>query len=751
MKPSRVTLFLWLPCFCATEGVWRFEKISRYDRTAEPVVTAIPLAKGEFREGMGLALGNATRAYPAQTRVTSRWPDGSARWLLVRALVDLPGNAARQVPWRIVQRQPASGPAVRVSKAPDGSLEVDTGARRWSVSSSGFRLFAPLSAFIIRSEGRAWSTRDAGPVKLEIIEEGPVASQVLVSGRHGGAECPFDFSALLTFWAGKSYASVDYRILLARGGAEVTVDSWDYEVTLKGVNPKLRLTGGARTRESTQTLSYAFGPQDFRFESNEHALQSFWGDFWCDWTGPREGLAVTLRHAQQQFPKSMDASPAGLRISLGNSVRFPFGAAKSHEMLFHFHPLDAPAEQLGQRSLQFQIPDVPVLPPDIYQKAGVFDDRVFDGPRCRRIDALISDILDNRPVGVGLWNFGDEVDWGYTGQGRGRDEVVWLNNEYDFTHALFLFHARSGERRFLDYAAANARHWRDIDVAHVSSDPDRRGGHITHSARHVTGSVTPSHQWVEGLLDAWHFFGDRVAYDTALAIGDNILRLMDKPVYRDPGSASTRDMGWAMRAMLALWRETGETRYLEPCRRVAGFFRRWHAEYPGLLAPYTQHSMVRVNFMNALTLVSLSRYLRYFPDPELERMVLEETDELIAGGRNANGLFYYKELPSLKHQSSTVLPLQALAAAYELSRDRRYLEAGLPELEHVLLNMNMRLFLHTGAAEKFAAEAGGYSRVLVYPPGGKSAGVSLLPLLEFLNAARDTDLARQLDYQLKLH
>jgi len=145
-------------------------------------------------------------------------------------------------------------------------------------------------------------------------------------------------------------------------------------------------------------------------------------------------------------------------------------------------------------------------------------------------------------------------------------------------------------------------------------------------------------------------------------------------------------------------------------------------------------------------LVSLGRYLRYFPDPVLKKLVLEEANDMLEHGRNRNGIFYYKELPSLEHQGSTLLPLQLMAEAYTLSGDQRYLEAGLTELEYALTNMNMRFMVHTGAAEKFTTPSGGYSRVLFYPPGGKEMGISLMPILEFLSAANDPDLTRQVDF-----
>jgi hypothetical protein len=720
-----------------------------------------------LRDPARMEIHDGDRALPVQTRVTAQWPDGSVRWLLVRSLVDLPGNTGKQVGWRISGR--ASGkPGVEVRRAPDGSLEVSTGALTARIPASGFFPLADvryrgqpftgrMQGFVLRAGQRRWSTAEAGPVKIEVREEGPVAAVVRVSGKNGGADSPFDFSAELTFWAGKPYVAVDYRALLARGPKEQAVDAWEWSAA--AAEPALRVREGhghygLSLRESPEQVAYSFGPDEFRFDAVEHEFQSYWGDFWFDWNGPGAGLAVTLRQAQQNFPKAMEASARSMLLGLypagKEPLRFPLGAAKSHQMLLHFHAPDLSVAEISARSLQFQIPDVAKLDSAWYAQSRVWDDPIFEAPPCRRIDALLYDVLDNRPVGMGIWNFGDEAEWGYTGQGRGRDDIVWLNNEYDFTHHLTLHYARTGERRFLDYAFATGRHWRDVDIAHVSDRPLIQGGHIAHSPRHVTGGVGPSHQWVEGLFDAWHVFGDEDARAAALGVGENILRHVARPESLDPARSSTRDMGWALRALLALYRETNDRRYLEAARPIVRLFERWHAEHPGLLSPYTDHSQVRVVFMNSLTLASLARYYRYVPGEPLKKLILAETDDLIRYGRNRNGLFYYKELPSLQRQGSTVMILQLLGEAFRLSGDRRYLQAGLPDLEHFLRTLDGRFLIHGGAAEKFAHPGGGYSRTLYYPHGGKSLGTAFGPIFEFLDAAKDTGLARNLDWRLAL-
>ena len=38
-------------------------------------------------------------------------------------------------------------------------------------------------------------------------------------------------------------------------------------------------------------------------DPSEHQDESFLGDFWVDWNGPRGGVTLTIRQAQQNFPK----------------------------------------------------------------------------------------------------------------------------------------------------------------------------------------------------------------------------------------------------------------------------------------------------------------------------------------------------------------------------------------------------------------------------------------------------------------
>ena len=245
-------------------------------------------------------------------------------------------------------------------------------------------------------------------------------------------------------------------------------------------------------------------------------------------------------------------------------------------------------------------------------------------------------------------------------------------------------YARTAERRMLDYMLVTAEHWMDVDVCHFNDDPLRFQAQITHSANHVSGEVEASHEWVEGLFDYYHQTGDKFSYDTAIGIGENILRQLARPRYQKKGGINARETGWALRALVALYIETNDEKWLEPAETIVGHFTAWKEEYGAWLAPYTDHTAIRVPFMIAIAVGSLMRYYRIRPQEEIKDLILDAVKDLIENCKLENGLFFYKELPSLRRLGNNTIILEALAIAYELTKDTSYLLAGKETFQKAL-------------------------------------------------------------------
>ena len=69
-----------------------FPKLYRYDRPREHCCIAVPFAEGKLGSAEGVRVFQGEKQMPVQTKVTSRYRDGSIRYLFVRFLADLPGN-----------------------------------------------------------------------------------------------------------------------------------------------------------------------------------------------------------------------------------------------------------------------------------------------------------------------------------------------------------------------------------------------------------------------------------------------------------------------------------------------------------------------------------------------------------------------------------------------------------------------------------------------------------------------------------
>jgi hypothetical protein len=466
----------------------------------------------------------------------------------------------------------------------------------------------------------------------------------------------------------------------------------------------------------------------------EHAPELFYGDFWASHTGPTGGAAITIHQAFQNFPVGLDAAPDRLRAALvpegGDGAAIWPGMAKTHQLLVHVHGPREPLEALSFRSLQFQLPDEPVVPPETYA-AGIWPE-IFPSQRSETLEWFLSRRADERVIALGMLDFGDAPDASYTAQRRGGDDWVWTNNEYDFAHTMYLHWARTGERRFRGAADVAARHWLDVDLCHASPDPLRLGGHITHSAHHVTGGLAPSHQWVEGLLDYYHHTGEAEALDAAIGVGDNILRLLAQPTFERPGSFQVRELGWALVALAALHEETGEGRYLAEAARLVDMFVAWRAEFGGLLAPYTSHTLVRVPFMIAVAARGLLRYHALRPDPRIPPLVVDEVDALLAECLGPEGILYYKGLPSLHRPHPNPLLLGLLAQAYRLTRETRYLEVALAHLRWLLRPA-------AGYERQSGVHRGSFLRG-VGLAGPKGFAQAFLPTMEFYTAAAEAGL-----------
>lgn len=679
-----------------------FEKLSMYERREEPCTVALPFAQGKLKQGADISVLDGELTLPTQARVTSTWPDGSVKWLLLHFLADLPAGQDKQLVCSTETPSISSENQVQVDNN-DKGCSIRTGALSIELSGPGeqgvFRSIQlvggqPLnqvSGPVIRDDkGRAFSC-EVGPEGWKVLESGPIRIVVQAEGKHVGQGAAngqwFDYVVRLYAYAGKPWVRMDYQIIHRENPWEQSIQALELSIEnpargqVRTALGKSNYATNIRQSAEGERISHQITAEELKYQGNEHTPEIFYGTFWGDWNDAQTGgFSVTLHQAQQNFPKLLDVSEQGIKVGVipeGTHLTMLQGMAKTHRLYLHLHGPDESLEEINVRSLQFQLPDRPVLDPQTYEDAGVMEPLTV-ARKVGSAERTLTHLADYRARAYGILHWGDAPDQAYTEQGRGKGDWVWTNNEYDLPHSMMHMYARKKERRFLDYLLVAAEHWMDVDICHHSDNPLRYQGQIPHSANHVTDNPAVCHEWVEGLLDYYHMTGEWRALEAAVGVGHNVLRILKTPKFREASGLQARESGWALRSLGALYTETGDERWLVPAERIVEQFEVWKDKYGNWLSPYTDHTVIRVPFMISVAVNSLMRYYRIRPEERVERMIVDAMEDLLEHTYlKDEEMFVYKDLQSLIRIGTTnPIVLEALSYAYEFTGDPKFIQAG---------------------------------------------------------------------------
>lgn len=210
------------------------------------------------------------------------------------------------------------------------------------------------------------------------------------------------------------------------------------------------------------------------------------------------------------------------------------------------------------------------------------------------------------------------------------------------------------------------------------------------------------------------------------------MRQLQQPIMSEPGATSVREAGWALRAMVGLWLGTSDRRWKNEAKRIVEMFLSWADIYEGLLAPYTSHSMPRVTFMISLTINSFARYLLIEQSESLEKLIVRTVDDLIEHCLGPDGIFYYKELPSLRRQAPTPHVLEALTHAWRITGDKRYLQIAARQFSALVSSP-----ISTSSGKKYVDSSGA---VIAGTGGGRIFADKYTSILLFAGAASSLGL-----------
>ncbi|MCD8090755.1 MAG: glycoside hydrolase family 127 protein [Clostridiales bacterium] len=689
-----------------------FEKYANFDRIGEPCNTALPLPERALNDAGSVVIRNEEgKAFPTQAVPTAFWPGGSIKWLYIDFICSLPKN--KDITYYICfDGEEASGEEISY-KAEKGGLTIEAGGETFSFEKE-LNFYLNGRQAVVSGQWRK-------------VRSGAVTSVFKAAGSHGGF---MDFEITVQAYKNCPWVKVDYKLINRENEEYVPLESLSYIAANSGEDRFTIGTSNYLTKFTEgESIKQKIDAEYLLYDANEHFAETFYGTFFGDSSAEGRGTAVTLYQAYQNFPAEIGIDKKGMNVKIlaaeEEPLKFFRGMAKTSTLFIHKHK-GISKEDVNLRSLMFQMPDKCVLPSEIYEKSGCFPEIFLKrDERIQEVETSLMQKFDSRGRAYGFIHWGDNIDAHYTAQGRGQGRAVWVNNEYDFGHAAFVFYAKTGLRRAIDGMLVSVMHQMDVDIVHCSDDPYRLDGQVTHSADHVSGKVEISHEWAEGLLDYYHLTADREAYDTAVRMGENIIRNLSKPRYNKKGGVNARETGWALRSLCALYAETNDPKWLAPCDDIVEHFTAWKEEYGRWLAPYTDHTVIRVPFMISIAIISLMRYYSISGSENIKDMIISAAEDLTENAYLDSGYFYYKELSSLKRNAGNTTLLEAMVIAYKLTGDKTYLKYGVKTFEAAVEGKGV--VLSAGKrAEKDAVVISGNS--------SKGVGQSFIPLMTYYTA-----------------
>lgn len=484
--------------------------------------------------------------------------------------------------------------------------------------------------------------------------------------------------------------------------------------------------GGRAKQSQTGIASVATPPRndkEARFIQNawDQAPENFSG--WFDISTDKAGISVAIRHFRENFPKGFaldtakdqiqvdlwpkEAGPLDLAVTgnaLGPEDRArgnAFGLAKSHEVLFYFHPLDSEKSHAAQISGSFREPFIVRMNPYWTDATGVLGRLYPTSERYATEEVMLDKLFDwaarqQRDFKwYGMLNFGDTLTWW-----RNEDEEQWYG-EYGWhptgrwgwyncegvglhTGALLQF-ARSGRWKYFEFGKNLARHIMDIDTVHdntIANDPrlkgklddevSRVGSMHRHSGDHWSGrNEEASHTSVVGLLIYYYLSGDRRAFDVAKEIGEFFLQ--EPFTYTDhPDVAPHRAMANALWGDVLLYEATGDRRFKNAADKIIEIYLRGRQSDGSFLENYnpldgTWSGSKHTSYMEGYALGAFMAYHELTQDEEVKEMLL-------------------KMVRYLGNATSGAEALHGISYAYFLTGDKTYLDMADKGLNELLAN-----------------------------------------------------------------
>ncbi len=702
---------------------------------------SLPLPRGMFKKVPSVSVHNARgRPVPSQVEPLTRWHDGSARMLHLT----FPSTGGEHVATvGGPNKTPRAKEAIRISKSTGGRILVTTGRLVAKIGGRGLvesirlgreEMIGPkgIEVRVVDGKGIAYTATAFDRVTTHVEVAGPLRTVIALKGRCALEKKSFlNFRLRFEFLAGVEGFSLAYAFHNMERGADFhDVQSLDFELHLASANKPqhslYQLSYGLYStlgRVVTTSQSFDVAVDDTRaaaYVRNYEALGDsheypFYLNPPCDrvdnWAAISDGrrcMQVEMDDFNLMRPKSLALEGATARFGIwpswAKTLSLQQGRSREVTVRVALSDRGVPSDNAAIAQLR----DVwrATIPQTSYARANFFDQgRVLPHqpglhPRfenwlesmgnCVHSIATFFDLGDIPQHGYqkSYISIGNRIRRVRSEDGGARYfstgphnqahalnnlddfEPVWLNNEYDVIYVLGTEYLRTGAPSFFQRLRWWARHTVDVDFMHYSDHRWHHRAQPAHSERHTTTGAYPSHFWTQGLAQYYMLTGDPDALDVIIGLGDKTIENMEDPTMQKICGGIDREIGWSILTLACAYEATGLKRFDAYARKLIEMEVR----------PGPPKDVPGFGFHHASILFGTRQYLVTHEGEAHTRPIrkwyldfVDVTIESLRRDTSRSGVLY-----------ETSMAPDALAFAHEMTGDKRYIEAGLRSMEHLL-------------------------------------------------------------------
>jgi hypothetical protein len=518
-------------------------------RRPEPVTFGLPFPQGTLPTPDRLLLrGSDGKPLPLQTRLLDRWPDGSARWVLLD--FDAADDPQANPPQLEIAETPVRLPLasrIVVSRV-DRAVVVDTGGFTFRLNSGGLAHFEVATAAAgpapDATSGDLLVADESGIScqfeidRLDIEETGPIRAVVRAEGivRRASGQRLVDAVGRYEFFAGRSIVrcavsvsnprgahhdggywelgdsgsiylrDVSFRFQL-RPGASATRTFCSPEVghPLREVDTPLDLyqdsSGGENWNSVNHVNRHGNVPLQFRgyrLTTGASATSGLRATPVVALQAGSRAIVVAMEHFWQNHPKAIETTTDSVLIRLfprhfGDVHELQGGERKTHTFFVGFDSAALTEEALAW----FRDPVVAGAEPAWYCESGAIRHlTTAAGDPSRDHVVLVNQAVEGETSFERKREIVDEYGWRHFGDiyadhesafnRTGGLRVSHYNNQYDAIAGMACQYLKSGDLRWWAAFTELAAHVADIDVYHTDEDKSAyTRGYFWHTTHYV--------------------------------------------------------------------------------------------------------------------------------------------------------------------------------------------------------------------------------------------------------------------------